>query len=313
MEFLRTSIFHLDFVFNKPTRWEETIPRDWEHVRHSWDGSTSGRIDEFLLEGRTLVGHVFVAGAAVGDIGADLLTVRAGLPQAWLALFVAFSASGGELGVHFDLVMRLAVGALLSDVPLRLRLFLFPRCGPRALLDILVLGLALQGGRVALRALVSGGPSPRPAAPLPVQRADGRVRTGGHEDAVGVQLIQGGPVDEDLVAVGQALTPSESHWVGRVGHGIFHSHEALLVGVLQLLLVKDGVHLHPEQDQRHADFSGVIFDFAGGTQTCPCVGGVCAHVTWLCFACESALVAVQPFPWAQRGGSHTLQTGTDSR
>lgn len=258
MDFPRTSLFYLDVVFNKPTRWEETIPRDWEHVRHSWDGSTSGRIDKFLLESRTLVGHVFVAGAAVGDIGAALLTVHAGLPQAWLALFVVFPASGGELGVYFDLVVCLAVGALLSDVPLRLRLFLLPRCRPRALLDILVFGLALQGGRVALRALVSGGPSPRPAAPLPVQRADGWVRTGGHEDAVGVQLIQSGPVDEDLVAVGHALTPSEGHGVGRVGHGVFHSHEALLVGVLQLLLVQDGVHLHPEQDHRHADFSEVI-------------------------------------------------------
>lgn len=40
---------------------------------------------------------------------------------------------------------------------------------------------------------------------------------------------------------------------------------------------------------------------------CLCAGGISAHSTWLYFVCESALVAVQLFPWAQRGGSHILQ------
>lgn len=100
---------------------------------------------------------------------------------------------------------------------------------------------------MTLCALVSGGSSPYPATPLSVQRADWWVRAGGHEDAVGVQLIQSGSVDKDFVAVWHALAPSEGHGIGRVRDGILNSHEAFLVGVLQLLLVQDGVHLHSEQ------------------------------------------------------------------
>lgn len=238
-------------LLNKLTRWEETISRDWEHIRQAWDCSPCRRIDELLLESRALIGYVFVAGAAVGNIRTALLTVDAGLSQPRLTLFIVFPAPCGELSIYFDLVMRLAVGTLLSDVPLRLRLFLLPRYGSGALLYTFIFGLALQVGHMALCALVSGGSSPCPATPLSVQRAHRRVRTGGHEDAVGVQLIQRGPVDEDVVAVRHALTPSERHGTGRVRHGILHSHEALLVGVLQLLLVQDGIHLHSEQDHRH--------------------------------------------------------------
>lgn len=113
-------------LFNEPTRWKETISRHWEHMRHAWDGSTSRGIDEFLLESRTLVGYVFVTGAAVGNIRAALLAVHTGLSQACLALFIVFSASCGELGIYFNLVIRLAVGTLLSEVNLGLCLFLLP-------------------------------------------------------------------------------------------------------------------------------------------------------------------------------------------
>lgn len=242
-------------LFNKPTRWKETISGDWEHIGHGRDGSARRRIDELLLESRTLVGYVFVTGAAVGNIRAAVLAVHTGLSQACLALFIVFSASCAELGIYFSLVMRLAVGTLLSQVPLRLGLFLLPRHGSRALLYAFVFALALHVGHVTLCALVSGGPPACPATPLSVQRADGWVRAGGHEDAVGVQLIQSGSVDEDFVAVWHALAPSERHGIGRVRHGILKSHEALLVGVLQLLLVQDGVHLHSEQDHRRTNIT----------------------------------------------------------
>lgn len=52
-----------------------------------------------------------------------------------------------------------------------------------------------------------------------------------------MELIQGGAVDEDVVAIWHALTTSERHVVGRVRHGVVHSHESLMVGVLQLLLM----------------------------------------------------------------------------
>lgn len=144
-------------------------------------------------------------------------------------------------------MVRLTGGTLLSNVTLCFQILLLSRRGLWALLDAFVFNRTLQAGRVVLRALVHGRPPPGPPAPLPVQRADWRVGAGRHEGAVGVQLVQGGAVDEDVVAVGHALAASEQHGVGGVRHGVLHSHQAFLVSVLQLLLVQDGVHLHSDK------------------------------------------------------------------
>lgn len=92
---------------------------------------------------------------------------------------------------------------------------------------------------------MSGGSPARPAPPLSVQGADGWVGASGHQDAVGVQLVQGGAVHKDVVAVGHSLATSECHRVGRVRHGIVNSHQPLLMSTFQLLLMQNSVHLHP--------------------------------------------------------------------
>lgn len=97
---------------------------------------------------------------------------------------------------------------------------------------------------------MGGGSSPGSAAPLSVQRADWWIRAGRHEDAVGVEVVKSGPVHEDVVSLWHALTSSEGHRVGRVRHGVVNSHQPFLVGVLQLFLMQDGVHLHSGQEHR---------------------------------------------------------------
>lgn len=234
----------------RPTSWKEAISRDWEHVRHASERSTSSGVHELLLEGRTLSAHVFVVGAAVGHVSDGALAAHTGFAKARLRLFVVLSASCRELRVYFHLMVRLAVGALLPNVPFGLHLFLLPGRGSWTLFYTLVLGLALQVGDVAVCTLVSSGSPASPAPPLSVQGADGRVGASGHQDAVGVQLVQGRPVHKDVVAVGHSLATSECHRVGRVRHGVINSHQPLLMSTLQLLLMQNSVHLHPGEKHR---------------------------------------------------------------
>ena len=239
------------------TRLNET--RHWEHVRYACEIPSRGGEHEFVLKSRA-TGHVFVH--IVGRVRAAVLTVAAGFPQALLRLLVVLPRHRRQLRLHLDGQVRLVGTGLLARVPLGLRLLLLARRGSGAPLHALVLGVALQAGHVALCALVAGGPSPRPAPSLPMQGAHGRVGAGGHDHAVGVQVLQRGPVHEDVVAVGHALASPEGHGVGLVHERVLHSHQPLLVGVLQLLLVQDGVHLHPghTQGQGHAvrEPSGVV-------------------------------------------------------
>lgn len=108
----------------RPTGGKEAISRDWEHVRHASERSTGRWVHELLLEGRTLSAHVFVVCAAVGYVSDGVLAAHTGFAKARLRLFVVLSASCRELGVYFHLMVRLAVGALLPNVPLGLHLFL---------------------------------------------------------------------------------------------------------------------------------------------------------------------------------------------
>lgn len=234
----------------RPTSWKEAISWYWKHVRHASDCSPGRGVHKLLLEGRTLSAHVFVVCGAGGSVRDGVLATPASFAKARLGLFVVFPASCRELGVYFHLMVHLAVGALLAIVPLGFGLFLLSGRGSRTLFYTLVLGLALQCGNMTVCTLVSGRPPAGPPPPLPVQGADGWVRAGGHQYAVGVQLVQGRPVHKDVVAVGHSLATSECHRVGRVRHGVIDSHQPLLMSALQLLLMQDSVHLHSERKHR---------------------------------------------------------------